>query len=187
MRLVRGQRCFLSNGSPVVVIESAQGQVIVERDGARPELVHERDVIPAESTESVRAREGGESIRQELAGSRYGPPRSKFTGGPAPENGKAMLEAARKGEAKEIRAAWDFFQSMREASLPIIQEVMSSAYNRKLSRLEAERLYDEGPRLATRLKPFRDKRRELAEIAHDKGLTVVVRRLRRSSATKTRA
>ena len=37
------------------------------------ELVAERDVIPAESTESVRAREGGESIRQELAGSSLRP------------------------------------------------------------------------------------------------------------------
>jgi hypothetical protein len=49
------------------------------------ELVAERELIAAESTESVSAREGGESIRQALRSFVYGPPRSTFlTGGITP-------------------------------------------------------------------------------------------------------
>ena len=89
------------------------------------------------------------------------------------EKGRVMLEAARKGGAEQIKAAWDFFQSIREASLPIVQEVIRNTRSRKLNREDAQYYYDEDPGLESFLKPFRAQRRELAEIALGKGLTVM--------------
>jgi predicted RNase H-like nuclease (RuvC/YqgF family) len=90
------------------------------------------------------------------------------------EKGRTLLDAARQGGAREVKAAGDFFQAVREASLAILIEEMADTHNRKLSLQDARFRYDldEDPSIASRMKPFRDQRLELGAIARKKGLTV---------------
>ena len=85
-----------------------------------------------------------------------------------------MLDAARQGGAKEIKAAGDFFRAVREASLPVLIDEMADLHNRKLSVADTRFRYDldEEPSIASRMKPFRDQRAELVAIAREKGLIV---------------
>ena len=61
MNLVKGQRVFTRDGHPAVVVEASRGQVLVEHDGGRAEVLPAGKVIPAESEESARKREGGKA------------------------------------------------------------------------------------------------------------------------------
>jgi hypothetical protein len=55
--IVKGQRVFL-RGVPAVVLDAADGQVVVELDSGLVELVPEDLVVQAENAESVERRQG---------------------------------------------------------------------------------------------------------------------------------
>lgn len=49
---------FLRDGRAAVVLEATPEQVLVELDGGKAAVLHEADLIPAESAAHAREREG---------------------------------------------------------------------------------------------------------------------------------
>lgn len=54
--IVKGHRAFV-RGRPAVVLDVAAGQVTIELEDGRVEIVPERELVAAESAESAKLRE----------------------------------------------------------------------------------------------------------------------------------